>query len=147
MAELKYYDKEGEEKSINLEIKFLTPKLRIELMKLDQASLKSMKAQQKKAKELMQELDIDLSNPANIDVAMLQAVDSDKVDFNLVEEFSLATWKNHDDNLLSIVRTIINYKKLNADDRMLIDDNDFINYVDIEGLKEIVNSFRNKYKL
>jgi hypothetical protein len=147
MAELKYYDKEGEEKSINLEIKFLTPKLRIELMKLDQASLKSMKAQQKKAKELMQELDIDLSNPANIDVAMLQAVDSDKVDFNLVEEFSLATWKNHDDNLLSIVRTIINYKKLNADDRMLIDDNDFINYVDIEGLKEIVNSFRSKYKL
>lgn len=145
MTELKYYDQQGNEQTIEVGVKFLTPRLRSELIKIDSESQKEYRVVQKKAKEQLG--DIKSGDPAAIDEAIREKYNANEAATNDMLALAQLTWEWHDKTMLRMFRTIIDYNKIKEEHRSIINSDEFINTVDVEGLKEIITSFRGRYKI
>jgi hypothetical protein len=164
---LNYYDSQtNEEKSIQFELRFLTPKLRAEIIKYDAQVQLAYKKKQKiiesidKTKlvdDFVQKLKKERPDISNEEILKETAMFSQKIITDISEEQvkentknMTDVWKHNDEWTIKFFQLIVNKFKLEEEDKKLITsdvNSDFWQNADIGKVAEINDSFRRKYQI
>ena len=150
--ELNYYDKKGERKTIECELRFLTPKLRVEILKFNNESQLAFKKFQKEVSEHVAKLkaerpelsDEELRREAELFTMTLLAGMTD-AELRENNEKLQKTWRHNDEWTIRFFKMIVDYSKLSGEAKKLIGsevDSEFWQNVDIGGIGKINSSFR-----